>query len=110
MGNTTADFCRLSRAENLVLSYSSFADAAAMLGHRLRRLYLRAFSGTHSLLDCDLWEGATAYRYLVPVDDSNYSILGYKRSREDVIRWFKEWKATNVTLLRHCTDAPISDD
>ncbi|CAE7768086.1 unnamed protein product, partial [Symbiodinium sp. CCMP2456] len=51
-GSLLEDFCTLAKASNLVLSYSSLSDNAALLNKRLRKLYFREFADKHSLLDC----------------------------------------------------------
>jgi len=94
------DFCTLGRAENLVLSYSSLCDAAALISHRLKRLYVREFANSHSLLDCKLWPGTELHQYYMPIGPRDHSPYG--TSYAEVIRMFTTYDEKNMTKYRGC--------
>jgi len=94
------DFCTLGRAENLVLSYSSLCDTAALISHRLKRLYVREFANQHSLLDCKLWPGTELHQYYMPIGPRDHRPYG--TSYAEVIRWFTSYDEKNMTKYRGC--------
>merc|ERR1712046_302073 len=59
------DFCTLTRARNLVLSFSTLSNAAAILSRRLRRVYVREFA-LNSMMNCDVWTGVDLIQYSMP--------------------------------------------
>eukprot|EP00441_Pelagodinium_beii_P012576 CAMPEP_0197684982 /NCGR_PEP_ID=MMETSP1338-20131121/100264_1 /TAXON_ID=43686 ORGANISM="Pelagodinium beii, Strain RCC1491" /NCGR_SAMPLE_ID=MMETSP1338 /ASSEMBLY_ACC=CAM_ASM_000754 /LENGTH=118 /DNA_ID=CAMNT_0043266761 /DNA_START=135 /DNA_END=487 /DNA_ORIENTATION=- len=71
-GSLLEDFCALVRAENLVLSFSTLGDNAAVLSTQLKRLYVREFAQTHSLLDCGGLPGVSLYQYTMPIEEGRH--------------------------------------
>jgi len=61
------DFGSLLQAQNLVLSFSSFALSAALLSNDIRVMYRRRDakwdSILQSILNCDVWPGVVMYEY-----------------------------------------------
>ncbi|CAJ1362778.1 unnamed protein product [Effrenium voratum] len=61
------DFAQMMRAQNFVLSFSSFAISAAMLSKQIRVMYRRRdamWDGIlHSILNCNVWPGVVMYEF-----------------------------------------------
>jgi len=63
------DFCQLARARHLVVSFSTFAIAAALVSTEVRTIFRRGDSNwgqvqLHSMLPtCQTWPGVTMYEY-----------------------------------------------
>eukprot|EP00913_Durusdinium_trenchii_P019012 g17868.t1 len=68
-GSLMEDFCALAKASNLVLSFSTLGDNAAVLNKRVKKIFFREFAQTHSLMDCGLWPGTTLYQYKMPISE-----------------------------------------
>ncbi|CAE7308695.1 deoC [Symbiodinium microadriaticum] len=63
----STDLATLIRAKNLVLSFSSFSLASALLSKDLQVMYRRRdakwYSILHAIVNCDVWTGVTLYEY-----------------------------------------------
>mmetsp|Transcript_4593 Transcript_4593/g.9847 ORF Transcript_4593/g.9847 Transcript_4593/m.9847 type:complete len:452 (+) Transcript_4593:39-1394(+) len=94
------DFCALARASNLVLSFSTLGDNAAVLNQRLKKLFFREFAQTHSLLDCDLWPGTTLYQYNMPINEGSHQPYG--NTYRDVIQWFTGYDEQQISKHMGC--------
>jgi len=61
------DLATLIRAKNLVLSFSSFSLASALLSKDLQVMYRRRdakwYSILHAIVNCNVWTGVTLYEY-----------------------------------------------
>ncbi|CAE7675543.1 unnamed protein product [Symbiodinium microadriaticum] len=99
-GSLLEDFCTLAKASNLVLSYSSLSDNAALLNKRLRKLYFREFADKHSLLDCKLWPGTSLYQYSMPIREGHHEPYG--STYREVIRWFTSYDESQITRHEGC--------
>ncbi|CAE7296884.1 unnamed protein product [Symbiodinium pilosum] len=94
------DFCALTRASNLVLSFSTLGDNAAVLNRRLKKLYFREFAQTHSLLDCELWPGTALYQYTMPINEGSHQPYG--GTYGEVIKWFTSYDESQITKHEGC--------
>ncbi|CAE8703914.1 unnamed protein product, partial [Polarella glacialis] len=102
-GSLSEDYCALTRAQNLVLGYSTLSDTAALLSKRLKRLYFREFAGK-SLLDCSLWQGTEARLYKMPITEGSHE--SYENTYSDIIRWFRTYSESSMTVQTRCGLSP----
>ncbi|CAE7913971.1 unnamed protein product, partial [Symbiodinium sp. KB8] len=65
------DFCTLARARNLVLSFSTLSNAAAIMSKRVKRVYLRQFA-LNSMMNCDIWPDLSMVQYSMPISEQHH--------------------------------------
>jgi len=96
-GTLLEDSCALLQAHNLVLSFSTFPEAMAVLSTRVKRIYSRVFFQEHSVMDGMGWEGTTVHQYDVPLDEHNY-FDKYSNTMTSLIDWFQNYPDDNIKL------------
>eukprot|EP00930_Biecheleria_cincta_P039985 TRINITY_DN27433_c0_g1_i1.p1 TRINITY_DN27433_c0_g1~~TRINITY_DN27433_c0_g1_i1.p1 ORF type:complete len:503 (-),score=62.19 TRINITY_DN27433_c0_g1_i1:14-1489(-) len=93
------DFCALAKAENLVLSFSTLSNAAAIMSKRLRRVYVREFA-LNSLMNCNVWGDVTLTQYSMPISEGNHK--PYNNTYAGVIEWFQTYPASEINKKTAC--------
>lgn len=99
-GSLMEDFCALAKASNLVLSFSTLGDNAAVLNKRVKKIFFREFAQTHSLMDCGLWPGTTLYQYKMPISEGKHPPYG--NTYREIIKWFTTYDETQITKSEGC--------
>jgi len=91
------DACALLRARNLVLSFSTFPEAMALLSTRVKRIFSRERFQEHSVMDGNGWEGVTVHQYVVPVNEYNHE-QKHLTSMEDLVGWYNNPSDEGIQL------------
>jgi len=89
------DFCALAKASNLVLSFSTLGDNAAVLNKQVKKIFFREFAQTHSLIDCGLWPGTELYQYKMDISEGKHPPYG--NTYREVIKWFTTYDESQIT-------------
>lgn len=86
------DSCALLRAQNLVLSYSTFSHGLAMMSSNVRNIFATEMlmDNIREWFDCNLWPGVELLKFAVP---------GQEKLRprvEENMRWMLEYSEAQV--------------
>jgi len=93
------DLCALAKAKNLVLSFSTLSNAAAILSKRLKRVYVREFA-LNSLMNCKVWSGVNIVQYTMPISEKSHK--PYNNTYAGVIEWFQTYHPDNIVRRSAC--------
>lgn len=99
-GSLREDFCALAKASNLVLSFSTLGDNAAVLNKQVKKIFFREFAQTHSLIDCGLWPGTELYQYKMPISEGKHPPYG--NTYREIIKWFTTYDESQITKSAGC--------
>ncbi|CAK9012403.1 unnamed protein product [Durusdinium trenchii] len=91
------DFCALVKSRNMVVSFSTLSNAAAVLSKNLKRIYVRNFA-QNSMLNCQLWPTVSIMQYYMPSTEQHHE--PYNNTYAGVIEWFQTY---NVSLIARRT-------
>eukprot|EP00438_Fugacium_kawagutii_P013169 Skav223275 [mRNA] locus=scaffold3424:196306:197550:+ [translate_table: standard] len=92
-GSLADDFCALVRARNMVVSFSTLSNAAAVLSKQLKRIYVRNFAA-NSMLNCNLWPEVSLVRYDMKITEQHHE--PYNNTYAGVIEWFQTYKEDQI--------------
>ena len=93
------DFCTLTRARNLVLSFSTLSNAAAIMSKRVKRVYLRQFA-LNSMMNCNIWPGVSLVQYSMPITEQHHE--PYNNTYAGVTEWFQTYNMSLITRTPSC--------
>lgn len=99
------DFCALTRARHLVLSFSTYALSAALLSPTLETLYMRVEAPWDTLLkspvNCQVWPGLSLYEYNIDVPSAK------TRPRNGSLEWLVKYPREAVKGPTVCKHAEV---
>ena len=87
------DFCALVKSQNMVVSFSTLSNAAAVLSKHLKRIYVRNFAA-NSMLNCNLWPGISLVRYGMAISEQHHE--PYNNTYGGVIEWFQTYNVSQI--------------
>lgn len=87
------DFCALVRARNMVVSFSTLSNAAAVLSKHVKRIYVRNFAA-NSMLNCKLWPEISLVRYGMAITEQHHE--PYNNTYGGVIEWFQTYNTSQI--------------
>lgn len=92
-GSMLEDSCAILRAQNLVLSYSTFSHGLAMMSSNVRHIFATEMlmDNIREWFDCNLWPGVELLRFRVPGQEK------FRPKVEENTRWMLEYQEANVT-------------
>ncbi|CAE7483716.1 hypothetical protein AK812_SmicGene1429 [Symbiodinium microadriaticum] len=93
------DFCTLARARNLVLSFSTLSNAAAIMSKRVKRVYLRQFA-LNSMMNCDIWPDLSMVQYSMPISEQHHE--PFNNTYAGVTEWFQTYNMSLITRSPSC--------
>eukprot|EP00930_Biecheleria_cincta_P000646 TRINITY_DN10146_c0_g1_i1.p1 TRINITY_DN10146_c0_g1~~TRINITY_DN10146_c0_g1_i1.p1 ORF type:complete len:355 (+),score=81.48 TRINITY_DN10146_c0_g1_i1:103-1167(+) len=92
-GSMLEDSCAILRAQNLVLSYSTFSHGLAMMSSNVRNIFATEMlmDNIREWFDCSLWPGVELLKFGVPGQEK------LRPKVEENIRWMLSYPEANVT-------------
>jgi len=92
-GSMIEDSCAILRAQNLVLSYSTFSHGLAMMSSNARHIFATEMlmDNIGEWFDCNLWPGVELMKFGVPGQEK------FRPKVQENLRWMLDYPEAKVT-------------